>query len=595
MKREKPFKPSWSEEAPPPGSYRSIFKWGDPEGFKHPNRALYRMMKEEFALTDDDFRQKIDEGRETVDLEGRESRVDPQHREAMAAIVGAENVSQSDYDRLNYATGYTMEEILELRQKKVAAAADLVVFPRHKQDVKEIVSYCHREDLPLYIYGGGSSVNFGFRPVCGGITLVLNRHMNKIVELNETNKTCTVEAGMMGPDYDEALKEAPRKLGAQRAYCCGHYPQSFEYSSVGGWVVTLGSGQQSSYFGDAADLVLGMEWITPRGEIVTHTYSAAATGPKLRDIMLGSEGAFGVLVEVTLKVFYWQPKNYRPIAFIFKSFEDGIAACREISQGEFGFPGVMRLSDGEESSMGLKLYGVEGTPLGLAMDFLGYKQGRRSLFLARAEGERGFAGNVKRRVKRICRRHGGFSLTGFPLISWEHGRYRDPYLREDLNDYGIMLDTLETSVNWDNLHRLHQGVRAFVKSRPNTMCLTHSSHFYPEGTNLYFIFFCKMNDLDEYRRFQRGIFDAIAAHGGSLSHHHGVGRMLGPYMEEHLGKDSFDVLRTLKTHFDPKNIMNRGGQLGLDYPTELLEGHDFRIDWENAPLLKGREPESREG
>jgi alkyldihydroxyacetonephosphate synthase len=137
-------------------------------------------------------------------------------------------------------------------------------------------------------------------------------------------------------------------------------------------------------------------------------------------------------------------------------------------------------------------------------------------------------------------------------------------MREDLGDYGIMIDTLETAVTWDNLHRLHEGVRAYVKSRPDTMCMTHASHFYPQGTNLYFIFIARMNDPDEYRKFQSGIIDHIQKYGGSLSHHHGVGRMIGPWMEKHLGKEQMAVLRALKRHFDPRNIMNPGGQLGLD-------------------------------
>ena len=155
-------------------------------------------------------------------------------------------------------------------------------------------------------------------------------------------------------------------------------------------------------------------------------------------------------------------------------------------------------------------------------------------------------------------------ITGYPARKWEHGRYTDPYMREDLNDFGIMIDTLESAVTWDNLHNLHQGVRAFIKKRPNTICMTHGSHFYPQGTNLYFIFIAKMADLKEYKEFHRGIIEQIVKHGGSLSHHHGVGRMFAPWMEEHLGKVQMDVLRCLKKHFDPNNIMNPGGTLGLD-------------------------------
>ena len=139
-------------------------------------------------------------------------------------------------------------------------------------------------------------------------------------------------------------------------------------------------------------------------------------------------------------------------------------------------------------------------------------------------------------------------------------------MREDLMDYGIMIDTLESAVTWDNLHNLHQGVRGFIKNRPNTICMTHASHFYPQGTNLYFIFITRMKDLKEYKELQDGILDQIQKHGGSLSHHHGVGKMIAPWMEGHIGKEQMDALRALKKHFDPKNIMNPGGTLGLDLP-----------------------------
>jgi alkyldihydroxyacetonephosphate synthase len=137
-------------------------------------------------------------------------------------------------------------------------------------------------------------------------------------------------------------------------------------------------------------------------------------------------------------------------------------------------------------------------------------------------------------------------------------------MREDLQDFGIQIDTLEASVTWDNIHAVHQGVRAYIKSRPRTMCMTHASHFYPQGTNLYFIFIMKTSDVDEFRTFQRGVIEAIVKSGGSLSHHHGIGRMMAPYLEGYLGKEQMEVLKSLKRHFDPNNIMNPGGQLGLD-------------------------------
>ncbi|MFW5711785.1 MAG: FAD-binding oxidoreductase [bacterium] len=582
MSKKHAFTPPWRQSAPAPRTFRSIFKWGDPHEFKHPNRKLFELMKQEFRLTDDDFALRRKEGDEEVALENRPPAIEAAHVDAFEKIVGRENISLQDYERVRYSYGKTMEEALELRDGVVKEIADVVLHPRDKQEVAAVVEHCHRHSIPITVFGAGSSVNFGVRPTCGGVVLVLQTHMNRIVRISELNKSCTVQAGMLGPAYEEALNEAPQRFGTKRAYTCGHFPQSFEYSTVGGWIVTWGAGQQSSYFGDACDLVLSQEYITPQGNFVTYDFPATATGPKLNDIMKGSEGAYGILVEATMKIFYHFPKNTFRFAYMFPDWERGVAAVRTISQGEFGFPGVMRLSDPEETQVGLKLYGVEGTILDTAIKMLRLKPGQRCLFLARTEGERGFSRNVLRKAGRICRRFGGVPLSGYAVRSWEHGRYRDPYLREDMEDFGIVIDTLETSVTWENLQQVHQAVRKVVKARPNTICMTHASHFYPHGTNLYFILNGLFKDRHEYVDFQTRVIDAIASSGGSLSHHHGVGKMLAPWMREHLGSVQMGALQALKHYFDPQNIMNPGGQLGLDAPEEVSQTRNWRINWKQV-------------
>lgn len=564
MTRKDKFEPAWTEEAPAPGSYRSIFKWGDPAAFKHPNRRLYEMLKQTFGLSDDDFRQKTREGNEPVSVDDPSISLSGSQAETLQKIVGIENTASDDYSRVKYSNGKTAEEAIRLRNGINGPLSSLIVHPRNKQEVAEIVTFCDSEGIPIYVYGGGSSVNLGFQPVKGGITLVLNTHMNRIVEFNEINQTVTVQPGMMGPDYEKALNSAPSLFKAKRRYTGGHFPQSFEYSSVGGWVVTLGSGQNSSYYGDAYDLVISQEYVTPQGSFVTLDYPATATGPKVNDIMKGNEGSFGILVELTMKVFRYMPENRKNFAFIFPSWGSAVNASREICQGEFGMPSVFRISDPEETDIAFKLYGIEGTVIDKMIQLRGFKPGERCLYIGHTEGEKRFSKHVKKKVKQICRQHGAMYITGYPVANWHHGRFRDPYMREDLQDFDIVIDTLETSVTWDNLHQVHQGVRKYIKSRPATICMTHASHFYPQGTNLYFIFFSKFKDLDEYKAFQEGILDKIQEFGGSLSHHHGVGKMIGPRMESHIGKEQMDILRAIKRHLDPNTILNPGGQLGFN-------------------------------
>jgi alkyldihydroxyacetonephosphate synthase len=561
MKKNVDFTPQWLETAPQKNSFRSILKWGDKQAFKNPSKGFLKVIKQALNLSDTDFTTMEKTGNQAV----KESLPLSLSQDSLAdleKIVGKENLSIAAYDRLKYTKGKAMEDIMCLRQGQIKDICDVVVHPRHKQDVVSIVLFCHGQKIPVHVYGGGSSVTFGLDCPRGGVTLVLSTHMNKLICFNETNQTITVEPGMMGPVYEEMLNQAPQKLSAKKSYTGGHFPQSFEFSSVGGWVVTLGSGQASSLYGDAGDLVISQEYVTPSGRFKTLDYPATATGPKLNEIMKGSEGCFGVLVSVTMKVFEYLPENNRQFTFMFPDFESAVAAGRQISQGRFGMPAILRISDAEETDVAMQMYGLEGGILDKFMGFKGMKKGRRCLMMGQAEGERSFAATVLRQVKKRCQKNKGFSLTGYPMRKWYKGRFSDPYMRDALNDYGILIDTLESSVTWENLPSLHTKVRAVVKANPHTICMTHASHFYAQGTNLYFIFITKMPELDRFRTYQQSIIDSIEAAGGSLSHHHGVGRMMAPWMERHLGREQMAVLRAIKTHLDPNGIMNPGG-LGL--------------------------------
>jgi alkyldihydroxyacetonephosphate synthase len=568
MSKENEFYPDFTEKAPPKGSYREILKWGDPNEFKHPNKRLYKLMKETFELTDEDFKAKQEEGLEQVDYDlpiGLNADQIAKFKE----ICGEENVLEDSYSRLNIAYGKTMVDLMRLRKGIVENVPDLAINPRSKEDIQAIVAYCNEEKIPVYIYGGGSSVTRGVEAVKGGVTLDMRVHMNKVITFNEINQTITVEAGMSGPDLELNLNEAPERFGAKRQYTCGHFPQSFEYSAVGGWVVTRGAGQNSTYYGNIKDMVICQEYVTPAGEIISKGYPAMATGPDIDEIMMGSEGCFGVLVSVTLKVFRHTPETVKRFSYIFKTFEDGRNAAREIMQSEFGYPSVFRLSDPEETDVALKLYGVEGTAIDKVMSARGYRKGERCLFLGFANGHMSFTKNVRKQVHKICKKHGAMFTTGYVTKSWEHGRFRDPYMREDLGDYGLMIDTLECGVTWDQMKEVHEGVRKYCKSRPNTICMTHMSHVYPQGANLYFIFIAKMNDIDEYLEYQYGILDNIKKYGASMSHHHGIGKMTAPWLEGQIGENQMEVFRVLRNHFDPNGIMNPGGTLGLDLAEEL--------------------------
>ena len=567
MSKSKKFVPDWYHEKAPERSYRSILKWGDPEAFKAPNSKLYELMKETFHMTDDDFKVKQEMGLEEVDYD-IPCRLSDDQIAALEAIVGKANVSTDNYDRLSVAYGKTMVDLMRLRKHIVENVPDAVVYPNNREDIIALVKYCCEQKIPMYVYGGGSSVTRGVEAVKGGITLDMRKNFNKVISFSEHNQTITVEAGMSGPKLEETLNNAVSTLGAKRAYTCGHFPQSFEYSSVGGWAVTRGAGQNSSYYGKIEDIVISQEYVTPIGIIKSDEFPRNATGPSIDQIMMGSEGTFGILTHVTLRVFKYMPENRKKFSYVFKDWENGLNAAREIMQGEFGFPSVFRLSDPEETSIAFRLYGVADTVIDKMLAAKGYKDGKRVLMLGWSEGEKHFSKNVAKQIDKICKKHGAMYTTSIVTKGWEKGRFTDPYLREDMGDYDLMLDTLECSVNWDNFTNVYESVRRFCKSRPDTICMTHMSHFYPQGANLYFIFEAKMNDLDEYLEYQRGIMDNIQKYGAAMSHHHGIGKMTAPWLEAQIGKNQMDIYRALKQHFDPDNLMNPGGTLGLDLPED---------------------------
>ena len=564
----KEFEPKWFDDDFSDKSYRSIFKWGEKRQIKAPRESLYKLMKERFEVTDDDFREYSEDlGLDEVSFD-LPIKLTEEQLARFRQICGDEFVRTDDYARLSVAYGKTMYDIMRLRNKIAENLPDAVLYPDSKEQIEEIVAYCQEQKIPVYVYGGGSSVTRGVECVKGGISLDMRLRFNKVVSFNEIDQTITVEAGMSGPKLEQTLNNAQKLFGAKRAYTCGHFPQSFEYSSVGGWVVTRGAGQNSTYYGCISDIVLAQEYATPIGNIKTDTYPRKACGPDLNQIMMGSEGTFGVLTHVTLKIFRHMPENVVRYSYMFKDWETAQAAAREIMQSEAGYPSVFRLSDPEETEIMLHLYNVVDSPLRHLFKMKGFEPGKMCLFLGFTNGEKGFSKNLAKHTKKVCRKYSGFGLTGIVTKAWESGRFNDPYMRDTMQDFGIVMDTMECTVNWSNMSKVHAEVRKYCKSRPHTICMTHMSHVYPQGANLYWIFITQMHDPAEFKAYHAGILDAIQKSGASMSHHHGIGKMFAPWLEGFLGKNEYEVFRTLKEHFDPDNIMNPGGTLGFDLPED---------------------------
>jgi alkyldihydroxyacetonephosphate synthase len=538
-------------------TYRDLLRWGDPkvEASLKPKQvaALKKLLNIKLEPG-----KRIYSGADTIELPQAQP-LPEGFIDKLASILGPENLASDDLSRASHACGKFYGELILLRMGQVPNPPQAVAYPRNQTEVEEVVALCGEQSVPLIPFGGHSSVTRGLAAPLGGISLDLTRHLNQVLNISPINCTVTVQPGIYGPALEQELNQA--------GYTLGHFPQSFEFSTVGGWVATRGAGQASTGYGKIEDMVLGLRMVTPAGTIITKPLPAEAIGPDLDQLLVGSEGVFGVITEVTLKIRKYLPQNTRLSSYMFKDFESAVGAMRRIMQSRFGTPYLFRLSDPEETEGAFIMDGKKDSLADKVLRLLGYQPGRRAIMLLSTEGDRAYARLVARKAGRIARKSGGLSLGSSPAYKWLQKRFSSAYLREPFMDLGLRADTLETSVNWQQLMGLWSAVREYIKGQPHSICMTHLSHVYENGANLYFTFIMPMagqNEPAAFAEFHRGLVRTILDNGGSLSHHHGIGRLLGPWMQEEIGPAAMGLLRSIKRHLDPQGVMNPGGTLGLD-------------------------------
>lgn len=478
----------------------------------------------------------------------------------LTRIVSKKNISTSDFDRVKYSHGKYYSELIEQRLGKIENVCDAVLFPKTEREIFKILKYCEKKKIPVSTYGAGSSVTLALRTPKKGIVIDMSRHFNKIVNLNQENFSVVTQPGVYGPVLEEYLNK--------NDFTCGHFPQSFEFSTVGGWVSARGAGQASTGYGRVEDMVLGLRVVTPMGIHVFSEIPASAVGIDLKRLFIGSEGSLGLITEITMKVRRYKPQNTRYVSFLFKDFKSSVNAMREIMQMGISFPHVFRISDGEETQVSFELKEKDKGIIGATLKTLGYYPGKRSFMYATIEGEKKTAKLTAKIMKSVAKKHGALSLGKYPIKKWLEQRYSSAYVRDPLMDAGVRIDTLETSVRWDNLFSVWEKARSYIKSFPETYCLAHISHVYENGANLYFVFSSPMakephkNELKDFSKFHKGLVNTIVAAGGTLSHHHGVGRLTADKMESVVGKESFKLLQGIKSVVDKERILNPG-VLGL--------------------------------
>jgi alkyldihydroxyacetonephosphate synthase len=482
---------------------------------------------------------------------------------ALVEAVGERSVFTGAEDRLRHATGRGYVDLARLRQGRLDAAPDGVLLPPDAAAVQSMVRICAEEGVALVPFGGGTSVVGGVEPLRGSHDRLVSLDLSLLreVEVDARSLTARVGAGLRGPEAEAEL--------AGHGVVLGHYPQSFEYATIGGFAATRSAGQASSGYGRFDALVSSVRLIAPVGELRTLSTPHTAAGPALRELVLGSEGTLGVIPEVTVRVRP-APRRRRYEAWMAESFEAGAEIVRALAQGP-GLPDVIRVSDEEETEVSLALSGPRGIAAGLFDGYLGLRRRRGgALIVVGIEGDEESVARRRALSVRELRRGGAAYLGQAAGRAWQHGRYQGPYLRDTLMEMGAMVETLETAHTWSRLDELHVAVGAAIRgalSGQGTpgLAFSHLSHAYPDGASLYFTFVARARqgeEIEQWREVKRAACEAIVAAGGTITHHHAVGRDHAPYMEAEVGRTGIDALRALKDELDPAGVMNPGKLLG---------------------------------
>ncbi len=472
--------------------------------------------------------------------------------------------------RFAMAMGESFGDWLRKRFGALPPVPDGVAYPESNQQVRILLDLAQQHNWIVIPYAGGTSVSghldcpISERPI---LSVNLGR-MNRLLHLDKLSQLATFGAGTPGP-----LVEA--QLRAQ-GYTLGHFPQSFEYSTVGGWVVTRSSGQQSLRYGRIEQLFAGGRMETPLGTLTLPTFPAASAGPDLRELVLGSEGRFGILTEATVRVSP-QPAHESFHALFFPHWEAAETAVRTLVQHKLPLS-MLRLSNAIETETNLSLAGHARliSALERYLSWRGCAAGKTMLMLGVTADTR-TARFALREARRVLAPHGAVYIGRAMGDKWSANRFRGPYLRNTLWELGYSVDTMETAVDWPQVSRLmpamEQAARdVFAQYGERVHAFTHLSHLYPQGSSIYSQFVWANAaggfgpNFERWQRLKAAVSATIAAHGGTVSHQHGVGRDQATHLPEEKGPLGMATLAALCHHFDPQKIMNPGKLLQDEGP-----------------------------
>ncbi len=463
-------------------------------------------------------------------------------------------------DRLLHARGQGLIDIIRLRSRTVPAVPDVVVRPSTAEEIAAIFAACRGTGIAVIPWGGGTSVTGGVNAPVGDrpvISLDLER-MSGLEDFDPVSGLAVFGPGTTGPEVEAAL--------AERGFTLGHFPQSWELATVGGWAATRSSGQESLGYGRIEDLVAGMEIVAPAARWRLHTQPASAAGPDLHRLIMGSEGRLGVITEVTVRARP-KPETTAVQAFLAPDLERGLEAVRTLTLSPLPLS-MLRLSDAPETAVAMAI-GLADSPFaGLARNYLRLRGigDEACLMLVGASGSGRTVRTALRGAASVLSRVRAVSLGRGPGRHWLRDRFRHPYLREALLDLGWATDTLETAVPWSRAVECRAAVRraletALESDGERAAVLCHISHPYVDGTSLYFTFFFRTADdpdatIERWARLKRAASDALVSVGATITHHHGIGSWHAPWLETEIGEAGIALVGDAARTMDPEGLIN---------------------------------------
>lgn len=464
--------------------------------------------------------------------------------------------------RLDHARGQSFPDWIAMRAGRMGPFADGIAFPETHAEADQALAEAKKLGAIVIPYGGGTSV-VGHLNVPAGDRPVVNislEKLNQLMAVDDTAMLATLGAGTPGPQVEAQLHK--------HGYLLGHFPQSYEYSTLGGWVVTRSSGQQSYRYGRIETLFHSGRLITPRGELRVGRVPASSAGPDLREALMGSEGRFGLLTEVTVRVRRL-PERDDFHAVFFPNWDAGAEAVRALVQNDVPLS-MLRLSNEIETETQLALVSGHKTAIAWLQRYLrvrGIGPGQ-CMLMAGVTGSDLECRYARQRMLDLTARHRGVHIGKMMGRAWAKNRFRGPYLRNTLWEAGYAADTVETCVNWLQVTPLMRAIEqaardALGAENERVHAFTHLSHVYRQGCSIYSTFVYRSAgsyeaDHERWRKLKRKVSETIVSHGGTISHQHGVGADHAPYLPAEKHPLGMDLIRAMARELDPQGMMNPG-------------------------------------